>query len=100
MANAAGWARLWFQLTAAKPFLTFDLPFDTLSPIPDIRFRRCATSLCPEVKAAAVKVAGDWALHIATRKKEMGSKEPLSAILACEFESAYHAVVGILERDS
>jgi len=56
--------------------------------------------LCPEVKAAAVKVAGDWALHIATRKKEMGSKEPLSAILVCEFESAYLAVVGILDKDS
>ncbi len=57
-------------------------------------------SLSPEVQAAAIKVAGDWALHIATRKKELGSKEPLRTILTDEFECAYPVVLQILEKNS
>jgi hypothetical protein len=53
-----------------------------------------------EVQAAAIKVAGDWALHIATRKKELGSKEPLGTMLSEEFECVYLAGLQILEKNS
>jgi hypothetical protein len=55
-------------------------------------------SLTPEVQAACVSVAGDWAIRLTQFQKNQGSKEKVVTLLKQNFEGVYAYLVSVAEK--